>query len=213
MSRKKPKTPKDQPPPPAPVPDDAADQPAADSGEDAADVDELTALQAERDDLFARLQRLAADFQNYQKNKQRDVEQARQFAREDLIRSLLTVLDHMELALQAAREHGDGEDSPLRTGMQMVHDEALGVLKKYGLEPIEAVGQPFDPDCHAAMMAEPTDTCPPGTVLAELQKGYRLGERTLRPSGVKVAAEPVAEPAADQAPDTAEPDSAEDEPS
>ena len=200
MSRKKNK--KDKP---APTPDPAdapAESPAEDAAEAAPEIDAETALQAERDDLLARLQRVAADYQNYQKRTQRDVEQARQFAREDLIRSLLTVLDHMELALQAAHGEGDGEDSPLLTGMQMVHDEMLGVLKKYGVEAIEAVGKPFDPDCHAALMAEPTEECEAGTVLAELQKGYRLGERTLRPSGVKVAAEPA--PPADEADETSE---------
>jgi molecular chaperone GrpE len=161
---------------------------------------QLADLQAERDEIFARLQRVLADYQNYQKRVQRDVAQARQLAHEEMVRSLLTVLDHMELALQAARQHGEGEDDPLRTGMQMVHDEAVAALGRFGLEVIEALGRPFDPELHAAMMTEPTDEYPPQTVVAELQKGYRLGGRTLRPTGVKVATElPAAtdEPAAE----------------
>jgi molecular chaperone GrpE len=153
---------------------------------------ELTSLQAERDDLLGRLQRIAADYQNYQKRMQRDIAQAREFANEELIKSLLGVLDDMERALEAARTNHD-EDDPLLKGMQMVHDKALETLKQFGLQPIEAQGQPFDPDQHSAMMQEPSPDAPPQTVLRELAKGYRLKGRTIRPSAVVVSQPPTGE--------------------
>jgi molecular chaperone GrpE len=144
----------------------------------------------ERDELLGRLQRLGADFQNYQKRVQKDIAHARQFANEALIRSLLGVLDDMERALEAARAN-HARDDPLLTGMQMVHDKALRALGEFGLEPIEAEGRPFDPEHHAAMLQEPTREHPPQTVLREVQRGYTLKGRTLRPAGVVVSAEPA----------------------
>lgn len=151
--------------------------------------EDLDTLRAERDDLRQRLQRVSADYVNYKKRIQRDIEQAREFANEDLVKSLLGVLDDMERALEAARADHD-EDDPLLKGMQIVHDNALSTLGKFGLEPIEAEGKPFDPDKHAAMMQEPSEDHPPQTVLRELQKGYMLKGRTIRPSAVVVSAPP-----------------------
>ena len=99
--------------------------------------------------------------------------------------------------MEAARKTHD-EDDPLLQGMQLVHDKALETLGKFGLERIEAEGRPFDPDEHSAMMQEPSVEHPPQTVLRELQKGYRLKGRTLRPSSVTVSKAPDSE---DQEPD------------
>ena len=148
-----------------------------------------TCLQQERDDLLARLQRVSADYLNYQKRVQRDLAQAREFANEELVKALLGVLDDMERALEAAGANHDPED-PLLKGMQLVHDKALETLGKFGLERIDAEGQPFDPDQHSAMMQQPSADHPPQTVLRELQKGYRLKGRTIRPSSVIVSKEP-----------------------
>ena len=135
------------------------------------------------------MQRVSADYLNYQKRVQRDIEQAHEFANEQLIKELLSVLDDMERVLAAAR--GDhGEDNPLYTGMQLVHDKAMATLGRFGLSTIEAVGKPFDPDLHAAMMQEQSADYSPQTVLRELVKGYRLKGRTIRPSGVVVSIEP-----------------------
>jgi len=153
-------------------------------------------LQAERDDLLARLQRVSADYLNYQKRAQRDVAEAREFANEQLIRALLPVLDDMERALQAAREN-HGETDPLFQGMQLVHDKALEVLGRFGLTVVEAAGKAFDPEQHAAVMQQPSDAHPPQTVIRELQKGYRLKGRTIRPSSVVVSRAP--EPPAPEA--------------
>ncbi|MGC9454292.1 MAG: nucleotide exchange factor GrpE [Phycisphaerae bacterium] len=154
--------------------------------------EDLETVRAERDDLRERLKRLAADYDNYKKRVRRDMEQSRQFANEELIKSLLGVLDDMERALEAARADHD-EDDPLLKGMQIVHDNALATLGKFGLEPIEAEGKPFDPDRHAAMMQEQSEDHPPQTVLRELQRGYMLKGRTVRPAAVVVSMPPQQE--------------------
>ena len=151
--------------------------------------DELTALRQERDDLMARLQRVSADYVNYQKRAQKDLAQSREYANEALIKALLVVLDDMERALQAAREHAQG-DNPLLTGMQLVYDKALQVLGAFGVEPVEAEGKPFDPQVHQAVSMQATDQRPPQTVLAQLQRGYLLKGRVLRPASVVVAVAP-----------------------
>jgi len=179
------------PPPPAADPQ-GPDAPPARPEPPAPAPDETQALRAERDDLLSRLQRLSADYLNYQKRAQRDLDQARQFANEELIRNLLGVLDDMERALEHARAN-HGQDDPLYQGMQLVHDKALETLGRFGLEPIRAIGEPFDPEHHAAMMQEPSTEQPPCTVLRELQRGYRLNGRTLRPAAVVVAAASASE--------------------
>ncbi len=145
--------------------------------------------QQQADELLARLQRVSADYANYQKRTAREFQQAREFANEQILRSLLSVLDDMERALEAARENHD-ETDPLLKGMQLVHDKLVDTLKQFGLGRIEAEGKPFDPDLHQAMMRQPTDEEPPMTVLQEVQKGYTLKGRTLRPAGVIVSTEP-----------------------
>lgn len=174
--------------PAAPPADQQADAPAETN--DAAD--EPMSLQEERDDLLARLQRVSADYMNYQKRAQRERGESLSFARADLIKALLPALDDMERALEAAREN-HGEDDVLFKGMQLVHDKTLQVLSQFGCTPIEACGMSFDPDKHAAMMQQPTDEHEPQTVIQELQRGYMFDGRTLRPSGVIVAVEPIDE--------------------
>lgn len=147
---------------------------------------EVKTPEQERDELLARLQRLGADYQNYQKRVQKDIANAREFANESLLKDLLSVLDDMERALAAAKENHTADD-PLLKGVQMVHDNMLAVLNRYGLSPIEAAGLPFDPEKHSAMMQQPTDEVEPMTVMQEVQKGYTLKGRTLRPASVIVS--------------------------
>ena len=168
--------PEDQVDPGQEIPAQAEEEPA----------DPLAAAQAERDDLLRRLQRVSADYMNYQKRAQRDIEQAREFANETLIKALLPVLDDMERALAAARDN-HGEDDPLFTGMQMVHDQALETLGRFGLRLIDAEGKEFDPERHTAMMQQPSDGVAPNMVLQELQKGYELKGRTVRATAVIVS--------------------------
>ena len=163
---------------------EAPDPPDADPAQAEAPSD-LGALQSERDDLLARLQRVSADYLNYQKRIQKDNAQARLYANEALIKALLVVLDDMDRALETAAAHAADGDTLLE-GMQLVRDKAMGTLAQFGLAPIEAVGQPFDPEHHSAVAQENTDAQPPDTVIRELQKGYTLKGRTIRPSMVVV---------------------------
>ena len=157
-------------------------------------------VEEERDGLLARLQRLAADYQNYQKRSAKDMDQARTYANESLMKELLPVLDDMERALASAKENSE-ENDPLLMGMQMVCDKMLQTLGRFGLKVLDAQGESFDPAKHLALMQQPSTDVPPMTVLQELQKGYELKERILRPTSVIVSKEPEeeAESAADEA--------------
>jgi molecular chaperone GrpE len=155
---------------------------------------ELDKVKAERDDLLARLQRVSADYMNYQKRAHRDATEACEYGNAELIKSMLPVLDDMERAMEAARKNHDPKD-PLMVGMQIVHDKALEVMGRFGLSVINAQGQPFDPQMHQALMQEPSDKVSPQTVLRELQKGYMLKGRVARPAAVVVSKEPDQAPA------------------
>jgi molecular chaperone GrpE len=177
---------------PAPASQEGAAPPLPDPSPPGETVQNLRAgpdaLQAERDDLLARLQRLSAEFVNYQKRVQRDIAQAREFANEELIKSLLPVVDDMERALNVARQNQPADD-PLRAGMELVHSKALQTLERFGLTRISAKEELFDPERHAALMEQPSDRHPPRTVLQELQAGYQLKGRTIRPAHVVVSKE------------------------
>ncbi len=164
-----------------PIPTEPSEAPAAPS--------ELETITAERDDLLARLQRLSADYQNYQKRVQKERDQERQFANEGIMKSLLSSVDDMERGLATARENHPA-DYPLLVGMQMVHDKLMQTLGQFGLAEIEALGKSFDPEKHLAMMQEPSANAEPMTVLRVLQNGYELKGRTLRPAAVVVATTP-----------------------
>ncbi len=146
-------------------------------------------LCAERDDLMERLQRVSADYLNYQKRVQRDISEAREFANVELVKSLLPVLDDMERALATACEN-HGQDDPLFGGLQLVHDKALETLAKFDVHVIEADGEAFDPQKHLAVMQEPSGEHPPQTVLRVVQKGYELKGRPIRPATVVVSKAP-----------------------
>jgi molecular chaperone GrpE len=172
-----------------PAPAEPAKTPAETGSTVTVSKEQYEALKAERDDLMGRLQRVSADYINYQKRAARDLEQAREFANEEIIKSLLHVLDDMERAMEHARASHDVKD-PLMVGMELVHKNALATLTRFGLTPIEATGKPFDPECHAALMQEPSAEHQARTVLRELQRGYQLKGRTIRPSQVVVSKEP-----------------------
>lgn len=153
----------------------------------AAPPTEADTVEAERDDLLDRLQRVSADYLNYQKRAGKELAEARQFANAELIKDLLAVLDDMERAL----DHAATDDNPLSEGMRLVRDKALAVLNRYGLKPIAAVGEHFDPQRHEAMMAQPAEDYDTPTVLRELQRGYEFKGRVLRPARVVVSAPPA----------------------
>ena len=145
--------------------------------------------QAMIDDLNDRLVRQAADLENFRKRSQREKDEARQFANQGLLEKLLPVLDNFEMALAAAEQ----ADPAIRDGVQMIYDQLLGVLKESGVEAVDAVGETFDPNLHEAISQQHTDEAPEGTVLQQVQRGYKLNDRLVRPARVIVAAVPVAE--------------------
>jgi molecular chaperone GrpE len=148
----------------------------------------------ERSEFKDLLLRTRADFENYQKRNQRDLIQERRYAHGAFAGDLLPVLDNLERATVAAKQVG--ESGPLVQGVAMVHAQVLDLLRRYGITPIEAEGQPFDPNLHQAVMQQPTAAAPPGTVVQVMEQGYMIHERVLRPSRVVVAAAMPTEQAA-----------------
>jgi len=127
--------------------------------------------------------RLAADFDNYRKRVAREHAELTTRANERLVNELLPVLDDLERALEAAAEH---EEAKLEEGVQLVHRSLASLLKRHGLTTIATDGA-FDPHVHEALLAQPADGAEEGSVLQVLQKGYKLGDKVLRPARVIVA--------------------------
>jgi molecular chaperone GrpE len=147
------------------------------------EVDEFDAVRRERDELVDTLQRLQAEFANYKKRALREQASLVARAHERLAKELLPVLDDLGRALEAAEQH---EEAKLEEGVRLVHRQLADVLAKEGLAEIETDGA-FDPNVHEALLSQPSDA-PEGTVVEVIQKGYRLGDRVLRPARVVVAA-------------------------
>lgn len=164
--------------------EDREPQTADVSPDAAAPPDELQELRRERDELHDRLLRTAAEFDNYRKRVERDRRELAEFAAADALTEMLPVIDNLERALQAA----PGPDAEaLRKGVELIHRQMLDLLQKRGARAIEAVGADFDPNIHQAVVHEPSDQHREGEVMEELQRGYLLGTRLLRPAMVKVA--------------------------
>ena len=143
----------------------------------------LAAAEAKRDEYLADLQRLAADFDNYRKRVVRDQAQLVARAHEGLVKELLPVLDDLERALGAAEIH---DEATVVEGVRLVQRALADQLAREGLEEIVADGA-FDPHIHEALLSQPGEGAEPGTVLQVVQKGYRLGDRVLRPARVVIA--------------------------
>lgn len=152
------------------------------SGRDA----ELQKLRAERDTLLDRLARLQAEFENARKRAAREQQEFREYAVADAVTTLLPVLDSFDRALQANSPDG----SEFRSGIELIHKQLHDALRKLGVRPIPAQGEPFDPHLHQAIEVVETSDAKDHHVLEELQRGYKLKDRLLRPSMVKVARNP-----------------------
>src|SRR5215203_3143516 len=149
-----------------------------------AGTDPSEALQRERDALQDRLLRTAAEFDNYRKRMDRERRELSEYAATDVLKDLLPILDNFERALQAP---ATPETDPLRKGIELIHKQMFDLLKKRGVTVIEALGTDFDPNFHQAVIHEPSPDHRDGEVMQELQRGYLLGDRLLRPAMVKVA--------------------------
>jgi len=149
----------------------------------------LAAAEQQRDDHFALLQRTQADAENYQKRVQRDMIEQRRFAPAAFVGEVLPVLDNLQRALDAAKQQG--EQSALVQGVALVQNQLLESLGRLGVTPINALGQPFDPNVHEAVRQEPRSDGTAGQVIEVLEPGYRLHDRVLRPAKVVVATSPT----------------------
>jgi molecular chaperone GrpE len=141
-----------------------------------------------------RLLRLAADFENYKKRAARERQEYVAHANERLIGELLPILDDLERALSAAEEH---QEAQLEGGVRLVHRSLASLLERHGVTPIETEGK-FDPHVHEALLSQPSEA-DEGSVIDVVQKGYKLGDRVVRPARVVIASAPPAqeEPAGD----------------
>ena len=161
-----------------------ADEPIADPVEAPPDVADL---QRERDDYRDRWMRKSAEFDNYRKRIERERREQADQAVVDLLQELLLIVDDFDRALTV--DSGDG-DPAYRKGVELIHGKLHDLLGKYGVRPIDALGADFDPNVHQAVIHEPSEEHREGEVMEELQRGYKLGDRLLRPAMVKVAKRP-----------------------
>ncbi|BBW95541.1 nucleotide exchange factor GrpE [Geobacillus sp. FSL W8-0032] len=165
---------------------------AAEPMETAPTAEELAAAKAQIAELEAKLAemenrylRLYADFENFRRRTRQEMEAAEKYRAQSLANDLLPVLDNFERALNI--EADSEQAKSILQGMEMVYRSLVDALKKEGVEAIEAVGKPFDPHWHQAVMQAEAEGYEPNTVVEELQKGYRLKDRVLRPAMVKVS--------------------------
>ena len=161
--------------------DEGAPSPTTDRPPEPADS--LLELRKERDGLHDRLLRQAAEFDNYRKRIDRERRESAQFAAVDFVQDLLPVIDDFERALQI---EAPGADS-YRQGLEIIHRALMDMLRKRGVTPIEAVGTTFDPQVHQAVAYEDAPDRRDGEVMEQFTRGYRLGDRLIRPAMVKVA--------------------------
>jgi molecular chaperone GrpE len=143
-------------------------------------------LKAERDELYDRLLRKQAEFDNYKKRIERERSDYVQFASAELMRELLNAMDSFDLAIHNASSDSAGSETMLQ-GLDLIYKQFQDTLARFGLKAIEARGQVFDPNLHQAVSTVPTDDVPENTVVDELRKGYTLNGKLLRPVMVSVA--------------------------
>jgi len=156
------------------------------------EYEELRTLARERDEFLRRLQRAVADYQNLQKRIERSRESAQEVAVRALAEEMLPLADGLARALEAARWTKGAQ--PVVDGLVLVEREFYAALAKFGVRPIKAVGQRFDPQWHEAVMQEVVPDAPANTVVREVKKGFLLGEAVLRPAQVVVTPNSRLEP-------------------
>jgi molecular chaperone GrpE len=152
----------------------------------------LEAKEKEQNETHDRLLRVTADFENYKKRMSREMEDFRKYANQSLLKEVLSVVDHIELAIQAAHS-ASGADPSMVEGLNLTLKELLRILEKFNVKPIDAAGQPFNPQLHEAILREACNGLPENTVVREMQKGYIINNRLLRPALVVVASPGSAE--------------------
>ena len=171
---------------------------AAASSEGAGAEDRVAALTAERDEMKDRMLRVAAEFENWKKRARKEQEDGEAKVRETVLRDMLDVIDNLERAVGAYGKPADkkkaapaADPGAVLKGVELVLRLLQSKLERYGVKAIETEGQPFDPRLHEAISRIETAEVPAGHVATEMQRGYRIGERLLRPAMVGVAAAPA----------------------
>jgi molecular chaperone GrpE len=156
---------------------------------EASPEDRVAALETEKAELRDRMLRIAAEFENWKKRSRREQTEAESKGKEAVLRDMLEVADNLERASAAA---SGADPQSIQQGLQLVLRMFASKLERHDVKPIEAKGSAFDPRLHDAISQVPTPEVAPGTVISELQKGYKIGERLLRPATVVVAIAPPA---------------------
>lgn len=180
-----------------PVEVEAPEGAASDAGEQAAAeaappdpiaelTEKLAAAEKEKKENWDRYLRAAADLENTRKRQKRELEDARYDTKHKVLKEMLPVVDNLERALEHALAAAGGKTDPILEGVQLVLRQFSTAFERLDVIPIEAQGQPFDPNVHEAISQQESDE-PPGTIIQVLQRGYRSGDRLLRPSLVVVA--------------------------
>lgn len=149
-------------------------------------TEDIDTVKQEAKENYDKYLRVCAEFDNYKKRAAREIGDFRKYANETLLRDLLSVIDNLERAVESNQDAKDAANGVVE-GVEMTLKEILKIAERYGVEPVKALGEPFDPNFHQAMMQEASDAHPENTVLKELQKGYLLHDRLLRPSMVVVS--------------------------
>jgi molecular chaperone GrpE len=147
--------------------------------------EELEQLRKQADENYQRYLRTQADFDNFRRRARQEKEDLAKYASQKLVESLVPIIDNFDRALQSSKETQDFDG--LVKGIDMVFRQFEGVLQTEGVKQIESVGQPFNPEFHQAIMQVETDEYEEGIVVEELQKGYMLNDRVIRPAMVKVS--------------------------
>lgn len=183
-------------PPAAPAGDDDIEileidgMPVGEAGEVAAPLDPTVELRAEVATLRDELLRARADFENFRKRQERERLEFARRAAVDLVEQLLPILDNFRRALTAADGAGSGEGAAWLAGVRLIEAQLLDTLGRAGLQPVAALGRPFDPHVHEAVAREESTAVEPGTVTAELEPGWLFRDRLLKPARVRVAVAP-----------------------
>ncbi|HJO38908.1 MAG: nucleotide exchange factor GrpE [Vicinamibacterales bacterium] len=167
---------------------DAAAETSAEAAPDAAttaDSPSVDDVQRQRDEYYDLLLRKTAEFDNYRKRSDRERRDLLESAGAAVLEQLLPIVDDLERALEA--QSGDERADAYRQGVEIIHRQLLDLLRKHQVTPMEVVGADFDPHVHQAVAHEPSAAHRDGEVIAEMRRGYRLGERLLRPAMVRVA--------------------------
>ena len=162
-----------------------ADEPVTEAPEAPIAPDPVSDLQRERDDYHDRWLRKSAEFDNYRKRVDRERRDYADRAVVDVIRDLLLVVDDFDRALEV--DAGPENAAAYRQGVALIHTKLHDLLRRHGVRPFEAIGTDFDPNVHEAVVSEASPEHRAGEVIAELQRGYMMGDRLLRPAMVKVA--------------------------